>query len=310
MRLFELEQPSVGDILEIELGDEIVEAVITAIEDGEIIAETDNRQGARLLTESYGRYYCSTDKKWKERKGPKQSRKVAEARVAVPPENNTEAAKKFLQYVRRNIVDLASMMSFYEENYNKPYYEKKFDNFFKSANGQPVKVVFDDGADIELSQNVLHIPIGKYYQYRGFLSGPTFVNDILAALGTPVAAQQGVSEAHPNSKIYDKCWDGYKKVPGKKRGQAGSCVKEDELNEAEYQGREVKLSKPMQGDVKKFKVYVKDPNTGNVKKVNFGDPNMRIKKSNPKRRKSFRARHNCSNPGPKTKARYWSCRKW
>ena len=55
---------------------------------------------------------------------------------------------------------------------------------------------------------------------------------------------------------------------------------------------------------------VKDPKTGNVKKVNFGDPNMRIKKSNPKRRKSFRARHNCDNPGPKTKARYWSCKKW
>ena len=80
--------------------------------------------------------------------------------------------------------------------------------------------------------------------------------------------------------------------------------------EAEYQGRKVKLNKPMQGDVKKFKVYVKDPKTGNTKKVNFGDPNMRIKKSNPARRKSFRARHNCDNPGPKTKARYWSCRKW
>lgn len=82
------------------------------------------------------------------------------------------------------------------------------------------------------------------------------------------------------------------------------------IEEAEYQGRKVKLNKPMRGDVKKFKVYVKDPKTGNVKKVNFGDPNMRIKKSNPKRRKSFRARHNCDNPGPKTKARYWSCRAW
>lgn len=82
------------------------------------------------------------------------------------------------------------------------------------------------------------------------------------------------------------------------------------IEEAEYQGRKVKLNKPMRGDVKKFKVFVKDPKTGNVKKVNFGDPNMRIKKSNPKRRKSFRARHNCDNPGPKTKARYWSCRAW
>ena len=80
--------------------------------------------------------------------------------------------------------------------------------------------------------------------------------------------------------------------------------------EAEYRGRKVTLNKPTRGDVKKFKVYVKDPKTGNVKKVNFGDPNMRIKKSNPKRRKSFRARHNCDNPGPKTKARYWSCKKW
>ena len=85
---------------------------------------------------------------------------------------------------------------------------------------------------------------------------------------------------------------------------------DDVVVEAEYQGRKVKLNKPMRGDVKKFKVYVKDPKTGNIKKVNFGDPNMRIKKSNPKRRKSFRARHNCDNPGPKTKARYWSCRKW
>jgi hypothetical protein len=84
---------------------------------------------------------------------------------------------------------------------------------------------------------------------------------------------------------------------------------EDELDEAEYQGRKVKLGKPMRGDVKKFKVYVKNPK-GNVVKVNFGDPDMKIKKSNPERRRSFRARHNCDNPGPRHKARYWSCRKW
>ena len=93
-----------------------------------------------------------------------------------------------------------------------------------------------------------------------------------------------------------------------------------ELDEAEYQGRKVKLGKPTRGDVKKFKVYVKDPKTGNVKKVNFGhggtsakkagQKTMKIKKSNPARRKSFRARHNCDNPGPRTKARYWSCRAW
>jgi hypothetical protein len=85
---------------------------------------------------------------------------------------------------------------------------------------------------------------------------------------------------------------------------------EEMVSEAEYHGRKVQLNKPHRGDVKKFAVFVKDPKSGNVKKVNFGDPNMRIKKSNPKRRKSFRARHNCANPGPRTKARYWSCRKW
>jgi hypothetical protein len=84
---------------------------------------------------------------------------------------------------------------------------------------------------------------------------------------------------------------------------------DDDLDEAEYQGRKVKLGKPMQGDVKKFKVYVKNPK-GNVVKVNFGDKNSKIKKSNPARRRSFRARHNCDNPGPRHKARYWSCRKW
>lgn len=82
-----------------------------------------------------------------------------------------------------------------------------------------------------------------------------------------------------------------------------------EMDEAEYQGRKVPLNKPMQGDVKKSKVYVRKPN-GKVVKVNFGDKNMRIKKSNPNRRKSFRARHRCENPGPKWKARYWSCRAW
>ena len=140
------------------------------------------------------------------------------------------------------------------------------------------------------------------------------------------------------------CWVGYQQIGMKKKNgkMVPNCVKEDvelyyeengkgygytfefitdkSLQEEEYQGRKVKLNKPTRGDVKKFKVYVKDPKTGNIKKVNFGhggssakkagQKTMKIKKSNPKRRKSFRARHNCDNPGPKTKARYWSCRAW
>ena len=88
---------------------------------------------------------------------------------------------------------------------------------------------------------------------------------------------------------------------------------------AEYRGRKVTLNKPMRGDVKKFKVYVKNAK-GNVVKVNFGhggttakragQETMRLRKNNPAARRSFRARHNCSSPGPKTKARYWSCKAW
>ena len=130
------------------------------------------------------------------------------------------------------------------------------------------------------------------------------------------------------------CWVGYQQIGMKKKGNkmVPNCVKEiywenelgescgytfelEPVQEAEYQGRKVKLNKIMQGDQKKFKVYVKNPK-GNVVKVNFGQGGdakggtMRIRKSNPAARKSFRARHNCDNPGPKHKARYWSCRKW
>ena len=91
---------------------------------------------------------------------------------------------------------------------------------------------------------------------------------------------------------------------------------EAELNEwgeitekAEYNGRPVDLNNPTKGDVKKYKVYVKNEK-GNVVKVEFGDPNMEIKRDDPARRANFRARHNCDNPGPKYKARYWSCKFW
>ena len=120
-------------------------------------------------------------------------------------------------------------------------------------------------------------------------------------------------------QIEEACWDGYKQVGMKKKGnkEVPNCVPEEkELNEwgeieeeAEYQGRKVTLNKPTAGDVKKSKVYVKNEK-GNVVKVNFGDPDMKIKVSDPARRKSFRARHNCENPGPKWKARYWSCKAW
>jgi len=83
----------------------------------------------------------------------------------------------------------------------------------------------------------------------------------------------------------------------------------DKIEIYEEEKKKVKLNKIMKGDVKKYKVYVKN-DKGNVVKVNFGDPNMEIKRDDPERRKNFRARHNCDNPGPKWKARYWACRTW
>jgi len=96
-----------------------------------------------------------------------------------------------------------------------------------------------------------------------------------------------------------------------------SCqLTESKLTEAEYRGRKVQLGKIMQGDIKKFKVYVKNAK-GKVVKVNFGfggksakGKRMVIKAKNPKRRAAYRARHNCDNPGPRWKANYWSCKKW
>jgi hypothetical protein len=105
-------------------------------------------------------------------------------------------------------------------------------------------------------------------------------------------------------------------TPGEKKEKDYEPILDKKLNEfgeidedAEYQGRKVKLNNPTRGDVKKYKVYVKNEK-GNVVKVEFGDPNMEIKRDDPARRKSFRARHNCDNPGPKYKARYWSCKFW
>jgi major membrane immunogen (membrane-anchored lipoprotein) len=132
------------------------------------------------------------------------------------------------------------------------------------------------------------------------------------------------------SEKEDPCWDDYKQVGMKTKNgkKVPNCVPEawdvwnetcgytiefekQPMEEAEYQGRKVKLNKPMQGDSAKFKVYVKN-DKGNVVKVNFGAKGKknRIKKSDPGRRASFRARHNCDSPGPRYKARYWSCKKW
>ena len=151
----------------------------------------------------------------------------------------------------------------------------------------------------------LHEACWKGYEKKGMkkMFGKMYPNCVKKE-GIKTTAWIGENEIYWENNIGESCGYTFE-------------VEEDDgdLKEAEYQGRKVKLGKPTQGDAKKFKVYVKN-NKGNVVKVNFGQGGdakggtMRIRKDNPKARKSFRARHNCDNPGPRHKARYWSCRKW
>lgn len=110
---------------------------------------------------------------------------------------------------------------------------------------------------------------------------------------------------------YQNGWDEMQ-AQGEQKDYGTKPARKKQMDEAKYKGRTVKLGKPMKGDVRKFKVFVKNPKTGNVKKVNFGDPNMEIKRDDPKRRKNFRARHGCgtSRASDRTKAAYWSCKMW
>ena len=110
-----------------------------------------------------------------------------------------------------------------------------------------------------------------------------------------------------SSQEYDEEWDEFVYDI-----EAFNIYDEDEkLIAAEKNGRKVTLNKPFRtpDGPKKFSVYVKN-GSGNVVKVNFGDPNMEIKKDIPARRKSFRARMRCDTPGPKWKSRYWACKSW
>jgi hypothetical protein len=412
-------EPSIGDIVEFETDpDTVVEGVIVAeTEDGYVFEFSSTGLTELMETCTYGKYYCSTDKKYKCRQGPKQDRDVTE---------DVDRAEAQANYMQGECMILAVAIN----QYNPKRYPIGYIWEYNMSAGAP-DIQLDDDEWNELSpeeqeeiskdisrRSIVHAYVrdretNEYIDARGrhrelpnlwgrlgqtrfeefpgsarelinitthgdwdeaaeevsFKRGqPAF--DSLAGtagvkraldyaikyLGVTGPDQQGMSEAHPNSKIYDKCWDGYKKVPGKKRGEKGSCVPEssgyiprnskeakdprwssaltddvtthtmrdqiskffpttapkdgqEQIKEAEYQGRKVPLGKPMAGDVKKSKVYVRN-DKGNVVKVNFGDPNMRIKKSNPKNRKSFRARHNCANPGPRWKARYWSCKAW
>ena len=243
--------------------------------------------------------------------------------------DNSKRQLKQMRYSRGEIRDtLISMFGDEDpkilQRIKESINEKKgdfLDSLFpKSKVDKAVKIAHDMGGDMT----------GAVKKIERYFKGMTLHSKVRDALQQ---ANESVNENNMGDELWEACWKGYEKKGMKKMfgKMYPNCVKKesydifsedggwgytmDGLVEAEYQGRKVKLGKPMQGDVKKFKVYVKNPK-GNVVKVNFGQGGdakggtMKIRKSNPGARKSFRARHNCDSPGPRHKARYWSCRKW
>ena len=190
-------------------------------------------------------------------------------------------------------------MAYWYDEPNKPY---------------PVEIIVD-GKSIKKDGKVVEMKFHPKDYYK-----QNEETDMKEARGTCWVGYQQKGMKDKNGKMVPNCVKEvyeiyYETSLGESCGYTIEVDRDDDLNEAEYQGRKVKLGKPMQGDAKKFKVYVKNAK-GNVVKVNFGQGGdakggtMKIRKSNPKARASFRARHNCDSPGPRWKARYWSCRKW
>ena len=259
MRFYELNrEPAIGDILQIELGDTLIETTIQDfVNDGVIIKLDDN-------------------------------------------------AIKLIQEAVDKDIDTSRLGSFNLEP-DRPKSEILYDPEYRPISDFQTAEFCENVIDWALTVlNSLDLTVRKFLVSAGEPSIIKFLKD-----------QAQDSNAYSRYGFTDDDLDSCKDYLPTVTRDAGIQSWEDYLDfnihesisEAEYQGRKVSLGKPTKGDVKKSKVYVRKPN-GKIVKVNFGDPNMKIKKSNPKRRKSFRARHNCDNPGPRWKARYWSCRAW
>lgn len=165
------------------------------------------------------------------------------------------------------------------------------------------------------------VNMGKSQMYHAMKNAKA-IHDMLQKVSEREGIEGWVASKLTKASDYLKVVKDYLEYEMVQAGFDRNEQPQEEMDEAKYKGKTVKLGKPIRtgtDEPGKFKVYVKDPKTGNVKMVRFGhqgggknkdSKTMRIKKSNPARRKSFRARHNCDNPGPRTKARYWSCRAW
>ena len=269
-------------------------------------------------------------------------------------EGVNETTYKFKGYTASNMDELDAMLSragikgtpnFNDMTYSVNKKSSKIDRIMKMKGGKKIKPIRLRGKSGMGKISHLGMESVDEVKYKGYdykrqnrKDGLSLIVPALRKTFSNMKDLKKYIDKHGTMESVDEargtCWVGYQQIGMKKKGNkmVPNCVKEiywenelgescgytfelEPVQEAEYQGRKVKLNKIMQGDQKKFKVYVKNPK-GNVVKVNFGQGGdakggtMRIRKSNPAARKSFRARHNCDNPGPKHKARYWSCRKW
>jgi len=329
MRLDELETPQIGDILELEINDEIVETVIVGMTvEGDYVVETDNAQGHTLLEATYGQWrrMDAYDRDYAHSIAGMDGRRSREddehheidRRIAQQQADYVQHGKWWLKYKdsQKHVSDqsyvgkAAANAAALELLRQRPELKG---NLLLTATGPMGESI--DNSEKKAIKGMRELPGDQYIGLYKF--------------GKNIAGHDGEKQTAPevDNEIRDKGFSyAYTDVEadmidgasgGKARNVTSDESEEDDdvntkspLGEAEYNGKKVKLGKPSQGDVKKFKVFVRNPETGRIIKVNFGDPDMRIRKSNPKARKSFRARHNCKNPGPRTKARYWSCRKW
>ena len=210
---------------------------------------------------------------------------LKEAVEKVKPEYTQEAVFKFFDKNKKKLEKLADEDE-WDEFYELAYME------FAEGDQDMIATAMNNAA---LQAGWFENNVEDYRQSEAELD--------MMANGTK-KQQKGVDTA-----AYDK----KAKTPKNTKEDLVQPLKElkKKIEESEYQGRKVNLGKPFYtpGGPRKRAVYVKNEK-GNVVKVGFGEPGMKIKKDNPARRKSFRARHNCENPGPRWKARYWSCKAW
>lgn len=292
MRYIELEniEPQVGDIVGLELGGTLIETVITEVRDDGVVIALDQATVNVMLEAT-------------------KVRRLAESRLAeaIPSfrargNNSTD----YSQYV--SIDDFIDKDS--DERGPSDTQEPKANKSPKS-DSKPSKSLDSDGCKNAIKWGQKTLKDLDHTLHRELSAHGA--QAVIEYLKIVAREDNAYSKFNFSSKDLVDCQQLLNKTTGnssiKNWNDVLKNLSHDDVNEAEYQGRKVSLGKPMAGDVKKSKVYVKGPK-GNVVKVNFGDPNMKIKKSNPARRKSFRARHNCANPGPRWKARYWSCRAW